>query len=38
MAAVSPPEKRLRFSNGMDAEATFTMGFSHFEKKVEKRE
>jgi hypothetical protein len=36
MAAVSLPEKRLRFSVGMDAAATFTMEFSHFEKKAER--
>jgi hypothetical protein len=30
-------KKRLRFFNGMDAEATFTMKFSHFEKKQERQ-
>jgi hypothetical protein len=29
-------KKRPRFFDGMDAEATFTMEFSHFEKKSER--
>jgi hypothetical protein len=36
MAAAGKHQEMFHFLDGMDADATFTMEFSHFEKKAER--